>query len=142
MTSRRAAADRGSMALELTIIAPFLFLLLTLVLAYGRYASVTGLTESAARDSARAATQERSLADAEATVARITTDTLKAAPPSCTSTATGRIVGRSFLPGEYVTVVVRCEIDYSDLGLPGVGGKHTITRRFTSPLDPFRGVDP
>jgi Flp pilus assembly protein TadG len=132
--------DRGSMALELTIIAPAFFLMIALILAYGRYASVTGLTESAARDAARSATKARSLDLAQGRVARIVDETLKEAPASCHDTRTARLEGGSFQPGDYLTVEVTCSVDYADLGLPGVGGAHTITRRFTSPLDPFRGV--
>jgi hypothetical protein len=100
------------------------------------------LTESAARDSARAATQSRSVDDARDRVDRITADTLADAPPSCRDTARGRLESADFVPGDFVTVIVTCQVDYSDLGLPGVGGAHTLTRQFTSPLDPFRGVRP
>ena len=134
------AKDRGSMALELALIAPVFFILLSLVLAYGRYASVTGLTESAARDAARAATTSRSLDSASARVTTITKDTLKGAPESCATSGTGRLASDDFLPGDFITVVVTCTIDYSDLGLPGAPGSRQITREFTSPLDPYRGV--
>jgi Flp pilus assembly protein TadG len=142
VSSRLAGGERGSLALELTLIAPGFFLLLALILAYGRYASVTGLTEAAARDAARAATQSRSLNDAGDRVDRIVTETLRDAPPSCRSTGSGRIDGDGFLPGDFVTVTVTCAVDYADLGLPGAPGSRTVTRRFTSPLDPYRGVRP
>lgn len=144
MTRRRPPnpGERGSLALELTLIAPAFFALLSLVLAYGRYAAVTGLTESAARDAARAATQSRSLLDARDRVDRIVADTLADAPPSCRDTGQGRLENVAFLPGDYVTVRVTCDIDYADLGLPGAPGSHTVVRRFTSPLDPYRGVRP
>jgi hypothetical protein len=130
------------MALELTLIAPVFFVMLALVLSYGRYASVTGLTESAARDAARAATQSRSLAEAEDRVDAITKDTLNAAPASCKSSGEGHLAGNGFAPGDFITVVVTCTIDYSDLGLPGAPGAKKLTRQFTSPLDPYRGVRP
>lgn len=145
MTARTIAAPRGddgSMALELTLLAPAFFLMLALVLAYGRYAAVTGLTESAARDSARAATQSRSYDDASDRVARITADTLRDAPPSCRDTGSGKLDNNDFAPGLFITVVVTCDLDYSDLGLPGAPGTQKITRKFTSPLDPYRGVRP
>lgn len=142
MSVLRGAPERGSLALELTLIAPGFFLLLSLILAYGRYASVTGLTESAARDAARAATQSRSLADAGDRVDRIITQTLLDAPPSCRDTGAGRIEGDTFLPGDFLTVTVTCRVDYADLGLPGAPGSRTVTRQFTSPLDPYRGVRP
>ncbi len=135
-----AARDDGSMALELALLTPVFFLMLSLVLAYGRFASVTGLTESAARDAARAATKSRSLDEARVRVAAITKSTLATAPTSCSTSATGRLESDDFLPGDFVTVVVTCDINYSDLGLPGAPGSKQITRQFTSPLDPYRGV--
>jgi hypothetical protein len=134
--------DSGSMALELALIAPVFFMMLSLVLAYGRYASVTGLTESAARDAARAATTSRSLGEADRRVKAITTATLRGAPKSCALTGRGRLASSDFRPGDFITVVVTCDLDYSDLGLPGAPGTKQITREFTSPLDPYRGVRP
>jgi Flp pilus assembly protein TadG len=134
------ARDGGSMALELALLTPVFFLMLSLVLAYGRFASVTGLTESAARDAARAATKSRSYDEARDRVAAITKSTLSTAPASCSATGSGHLESDNFLPGDFVTVVVTCDIDYSDLGLPGAPGSKQITRQFTSPLDPYRGV--
>jgi hypothetical protein len=39
-----------------------------------------------------------------------------------------------------LSVEVTCTINYRDLGLLGLGGDTTITKRFTSSLDPYRGV--
>jgi Flp pilus assembly protein TadG len=128
------------MALELALLTPVFFLMLSLILAYGRFASVTGLTESAARDAARAATKSRSLGEAQDRVTAITKSTLSTAPTSCSTTASGHLESDDFLPGDFVTVVVTCDINYSDLGLPGAPGSKQITRQFTSPLDPYRGV--
>jgi Flp pilus assembly protein TadG len=142
MPGRSAASgrDSGSMALELALLAPVFFLMLSLILAYGRFASVTGLTESAARDGARAATKSRSIEEARARVVAITAATLATAPTSCATSGHGDLATNDFLPGDFVTVVVTCDIDYSDLGLPGAPGSRKITRVFTSPLDPYRGV--
>jgi TadE-like protein len=134
------ARDDGSMALELALLTPVFFLMLSLVLAYGRFASVTGLTESAARDGARAATKSRSAQEAAQRVIDITRSTLATAPASCKATGHGRLASADFQPGDFITVVVTCDIDYSDLGLPGAPGSRQITRQFTSPLDPYRGV--
>jgi Flp pilus assembly protein TadG len=138
--SSASSRDGGSMALELALLAPVFLVMLSLVLAYGRFASVTGLTESAARDAARAATKSRSIEEARVRVDRITAATLATGPASCAATGHGRLARNDFLPGDFVTVVVTCDIDYSDLGLPGAPGSKQITREFTSPLDPYRGV--
>jgi hypothetical protein len=138
--SAASARDDGSMALELALLAPVFFLMLSLILAYGRFASVTGLAESAARDAARAATKSRSIEEATVRVNRVTASTLAAAPASCAATGHGQLASDDFKPGDFITVVVTCDINYSDLGLPGAPGSKQITRVFTSPLDPYRGV--
>ena len=45
-----------------------------------------------------------------------------------------------FEAGEPITVEVSCTINYRDLGLLGLDKDVTVTRTFTSTLDPFRGV--
>lgn len=130
------------MALELTLLAPALLVVVALVLAYGRYSQVTGLLDTAARDSARAATQSRSRAEAEERVERIVDQTLADAAPSCAGSADYVMDDDGFLPGGFVTVTVRCEVGYGDLGVPFAGGTTRIERSFTSPLDPYRGVRP
>ena len=130
------------MALELTLLAPMLLAVVALVLAYGRYAQVSGLLDTAARDSARAATQSRSSAEARERVERIVRTTLADAAQSCADSAAYTMEADGFLPGGYVTVTVRCRVGYGDLGVPFAGGERTLERSFTSPLDPYRGVRP
>jgi Flp pilus assembly protein TadG len=132
--------DAGSMALELAVIAPALLALIALILSYGRYAQVTGLLESAARDGARAATQSRSLPEAQRRLDAIVADTLKAAAPSCRNSASDDVEGTAFQPGDDVTVMVSCTVSYSDLGMWGAPGTMTVRRSFVSPLDPYRGA--
>jgi Flp pilus assembly protein TadG len=128
------------MALELAIVAPALLALLALILSYGRYAQVTGLLESAARDGARAATLSRSLPEAQRRLDSIVTDALKGAAPSCRKSASDDVQGTAFQPGDDVTVTVSCTVSYSDLGMWGAPGSTTVRRSFASPLDPYRGV--
>lgn len=127
------------MALELAIVAPALLAMFALILSYGRYAQVTGLVETAARDGARAATQSRSLAEAQQRLNTVVTYTLRGTVASCRDSATDRIDG-DFQPGDDVTVTVTCTVDYADLGMWGVPGQTTVRRSFVSPLDPYRGV--
>ena len=55
--SRRLRGDEGSLALELTLIAPLLLVLLALVYAYGRVGGTTASFDAGVRDAARAATR-------------------------------------------------------------------------------------
>ena len=65
---------------------------------------------------------------------------MESAPASCRDSAVGDVVGDVFEPGDNVTVEVRCTVTFSDLGAWGTPGNTTVARRFSSPLDPNRGV--
>ncbi|TDW22791.1 TadE/TadG family type IV pilus assembly protein [Kribbella kalugense] len=136
---KRRRGQRGTMALEMVILAPVLLLLFMFLLACGRYFQTSSLLESAARDGARSASQARSLPDAQTRVDQAVTSTMSQAIKSCKTTATGSIT-TGFVAGSPLSVEVTCTINYRDLGLLGLGGDTTITKRFTSSLDPYRGV--
>lgn len=136
---RRLRRERGALALELAILAPVLLVLFMFLLACGRYFQTSSLLESAARDGARAASQSRSLSEAQVRVDDAVTSTMSQAVKSCQESASGSIT-TAFTPGTPLSVEVTCTINYRDLGLLGLGGDTTITKRFTSSLDPYRGV--
>lgn len=138
-STERRQPERGSLAVELAVVAPALLALVALILSYGRFGEVTSLLEQAARDGARAATQARSADDAQQRVSNVTEAATATAPQSCRDTAVGKLVG-GFEAGENVTVEVRCTVSFSDLGAWGTPGDTTVVRRFASPLDPNRGV--
>jgi Flp pilus assembly protein TadG len=131
--------ERGALALELAVLAPVLLVLFMFLLACGRYFQTSSLLEGAARDGARSASQARSLTDAQARVDQAVSDAMGQAVKSCKETATGSIT-TAFTAGSPLSVEVSCTINYRDLGLLGLGGDTTITKRFTSSLDPYRGV--
>jgi Flp pilus assembly protein TadG len=139
MKRKQGRTQRGTMALEMVILAPVLLLLFMFLLACGRYFQTSSLLESAARDGARSASQARSLPDAQARVDQAVTGTMSQAVKSCKTTASGSIT-TGFVAGSPLSVEVSCTINYRDLGLLGLGGDTTITKRFTSSLDPYRGV--
>ncbi|WP_371401948.1 pilus assembly protein [Kribbella sp. NBC_00662] len=136
---KRRLGQRGTMALEMVILAPVLLLLFMFLLACGRYFQTSSLLESAARDGARSASQARSLPEAQSRVDTAVSTTMNQAIKSCKTTASGSIT-TGFVAGSPLSVEVTCTINYRDLGLLGLGGDTTITKRFTSSLDPYRGV--
>lgn len=141
---RRGGDDRGSMALELAIVAPVLIVLILLMFLYGRLSQVQGLVEATARDGARASTQSRSYDEAHLRVGEIKDDLAARAPASCANNVDYSVEPREFTGGDPpvpVTVVVWCTVRLSDLGVPGAPGRLRIERSFTSMLDPYRGVD-
>ena len=135
----RTRDERGTMALEMAILAPILLMLFMFLLACGRYFQTSSLLESAARDGARSASQARSLNEAQGRIDEAVSRTMAQSVKSCQSTASGSIT-TAFEAGTPLSVEVTCTIDYRDLGLLGIGGDTTITKRFTSSLDPYRGV--
>lgn len=139
MKQKQGRTQRGTMALEMVILAPVLLLLFMFLLACGRYFQTSSLLESAARDGARSASQARSLPDAQARVDQAVAGTMSQAVKSCKTTASGSIT-TGFVAGSPLSVEVSCTINYRELGLLGLGGDTTITKRFTSSLDPYRGV--
>ncbi|MDH2413238.1 TadE/TadG family type IV pilus assembly protein [Nocardioides sp. CER19] len=143
----RRRDERGSLALEMVMIAPALLLLLGLIYAYGRVGQVNGVMESGARDAARSATLARSMQEARDRAEQVVDDALRAAPPTCRDHPTVTVSGGdpahpdAFVPGGVIRVAVSCTYDISDLGLPGAPGTLTSRSSFTSMLDPHRGVD-
>jgi Flp pilus assembly protein TadG len=139
-------SERGTMALELAILAPVLLLLLLFLMACGRYFQTASLLENAARDGARAATQARTLAGAQGAVDDAVKRSLgqDQVAKTCQDTADGSIKldGGDFAAGSALTVEVTCTINYRDLGLLPIKQDITISRSFTSVLDQFRGVRP
>jgi Flp pilus assembly protein TadG len=127
------------LALEMVILTPALLLLFMYLLACGRYFQSSSLLESAARDGARSASQARSLNEAQGRVDDAVNRTMSQAVKSCKETAAGAIT-TGFTAGKPLSVEVSCTINYRDLGLLGIGGDTKITKRFTSSVDPYRGV--
>jgi Flp pilus assembly protein TadG len=139
--TRRGRADRGNAALELVILAPILFALLSLVIAAGRTAVAQSSLDAAARDAARQASialtpvaaQAAALVSARAALAH---DGLDCTPAVVidTSQFTSVPVGQPAA----VTAVVSCAVPLANLALPEVPGTVLLRASFTSPLDTFR----
>ncbi|GAA0617297.1 pilus assembly protein [Kribbella sandramycini] len=139
MRSPQFRGERGTMALEMVILAPILLILFMFLLACGRYFQTSSLLESAARDGARAASQSRSLPEAQGRLDDAVSRTMDQSIKSCKATAAGTVTS-ALTAGAPLSVEVTCTIDYRDLNLLGIGGDTTITKRFSSSVDPYRGV--
>lgn len=134
----RLRGDRGSVTVELVIVAPIAILLLCLVAFVGRTASAREQVNEAARDAARAASFERDPGAAESAAELAASTSLTTSDTRCTSTGIVADVS-SFGPGGQVAVTVTCEIPLSDLGLLGISGTRSVTARSVSVLDVYRG---
>jgi Flp pilus assembly protein TadG len=131
--------ERGSLAVEMSIVIPSLLLLFGLVFAYGRAAQVNGVLESGTRDAARSATVARTYSQARERAREVLEDALAATPQSCRDSLTVT-VSDDFRAGEPITVTAGCTYSIADIGLPGAPGSIRPESSFTSMLDPNRGI--
>lgn len=121
MTRHHPAADRGSLSLELVVLAPAILLILALVIAGGRIALASQAVAQAAAQAARDASLQPSVA-AATTAARARAATvlegqgLGCAPSTVTVNATAVTAA---LGCGAVTTRVECTVKWTDLGIPG-----------------------
>jgi len=133
-------SERGSVSVEVAVIAPaFVFLMLLVVFA-GKVSEADGNVERAAAEGARAASLRQHPGNA-ATDARSTVEAnLATAGVSC-STLEAIVDTSDFEPGGTVTVTVECTASMADVTLLGVPGTRTYTATATEVIDTYRGED-
>ena len=128
--------DRGSATLELVALAPVLLALVLLTVGAGRLAAAGSTVQGAARDAARAASQQRTPGAAE--VAARDTAVANLAGTGCTDP----VVTVAFPPAGASVAVARvqvaCTVALVELGLPGLGDRR-LTRTVSAPVDTYRG---
>ena len=139
--------DSGSGVVGVVALMPAVILLFGLLLVGGRLRETHSTVEHAAQDAARAASLDRTQADAARDATNVATAELAsgglACRPAATVTAalTDRLQGGGFNApvgtATTVSVTVTCNIGFRDLGVRGVGNRRV---RFTaiSPLDTYR----
>lgn len=133
--------DRGSVTLEVTVLAPGLLLLAGLLILAGRMAIAGAAVEAAARDAARTASITRDAAQARTGAEATARATLASEGLQCANTAVALDTSGFTVPvGQPadVSVDVACDVALGDLLLPGLPGTRTVTADATSPLDTYR----
>jgi Flp pilus assembly protein TadG len=133
---RRERDERGSMAVEVVLLAPLLMMFVMLVVAGGRYVSVQGDIEAAARDAARAASLENQRGEAESVARQVVVASLDE-----NTSCAGFSLGGEWRAGGSVVVHLSCRVSYDGLGLLGVPGSVAIDTSSTVPLDPYRSFE-
>ena len=131
--------ERGSVTLELAILAPALLLLLGALVFAGRVQTSSATVEQAARAAARDASLARTADIARATAQASAEREL--AGSGCVSTDVGVDTGGFAAPlgtDAAITITVTCTVSLADLAIPGLPGTHTLTGSATSPLDRYR----
>ncbi|MET7965775.1 TadE/TadG family type IV pilus assembly protein [Micromonospora sp. NPDC005305] len=149
------ARDRGSVSIEVAVLAPAFIGLMVLAGVAGRTAVADEAVESAAHDAARAASIARDPRTGESDATDAARRQLDWSGLRCTAppvlSLSGSVGGAATTfrnayggaPGVPATVTVRvtCTVSFDDLrapGLPLVLDGKTVSASFTSPLDTYR----
>jgi Flp pilus assembly protein TadG len=135
------AAERGSVSVELALLAPALLLLLSFAVFAGRTQIAEGAVQEAARSAAREASLARDPATAAALAGAQAERTLAAQNLRCQQTTvdvdTAGFQAPLGQPGD-VTVSITCVVGMADLLAPGLPGSVTVEASFISPVDAYR----
>ena len=139
---RRGAGERGSMSVELVVVAPGLIGLLLLVGAGGRVVEAQGHLDGAARDAARAASLAMSPAQAsqlalQAAQADLGTTSWCAAGSVQALVAGFPAAGQLVVAGDDITVTVQCDVNMSPFTVLGFNPAMVFSGRAVAPLDAF-----
>lgn len=139
--------QRGSMSVELVVVAPGLILLLLLVGAAGRMVEAQGHLDGAARDAARAASLAQSAPQAgqaalQAAQADLGGTSWCAAGSVQAQVAGFPAAGQPAQPGGAVTATVTCDVDMSPFGLLGFRPATVLSSQAVAPLDVFTCREP
>ncbi|MCK0113530.1 pilus assembly protein [Ornithinimicrobium sp. F0845] len=133
--------ERGSVAVEVVILAPVLMLFILGVVFAGRYALAQQGVQAAAAEAARAASISRSEVEASSAATGAAAASLANQDLRCASSTvtvdTNAFALRPGIPGE-VSVSVVCVVDMSDVSFPGIPGNRTLEATMSSPLDSYR----
>jgi Flp pilus assembly protein TadG len=132
--------DRGSVAAEVTLVAPFLVMLLVFVaVVIHRGVDARMRLNDAAHQAARAASIERTSVRA-ATAAQSTAATaLASAGVACQSLSVATATA-GLISGGTVTVTISCTVDFGDALILGVPGQKTLSATASEPVDTYRSV--
>ncbi len=135
--------EQGGAAVELTLMAPVLLLLLLLVVELGRFGVARGDVDGAARDASRAASLRRSAGAARTASAQTAEASLRHRGVTCRgSPQVDLSLGPGgFTPGGWVAVEVSCTVELAELSLLRLPGTRTMRARSVAALDTYRGVE-
>ena len=119
-------------AIELTILAPVLLVILLFVVGLGRMAHARQQIEAVAADSARAASLQPNKTSANAAAAAAAQRSLGDAGVSCMDLTVTVDVAK-FEPGGVLRVAVKCRATLGDVALAGFPGSRTFTATSSVP---------
>lgn len=130
--------DDGSATAEITLVAPFLIMLLVVVgIVIHRGVDTRIRIDDAAHQAARAASLEHTPDAANHVADEIATSALSGAGVVCrrhdVTTSTGDLQ-----PGDTIHVTVMCEVDLGDALIPGLPASRRVSATASEPIDLWR----
>ena len=134
----RANGERGSVAVEVAVLAPALVALLLLVVFAGRVSEAEAEVRRAASQGARAASLRQSIGGAVAAAEEAVRSNLADSGFVCAELVVD-VDTAELQPGGTVAVGVRCTADMSDVTLLGVPGSRTFAADAVEVVDRYRG---
>ena len=138
----RLRDERGLATIELVLMTPVLFLILSFLVVAGRLTTIRGdiaaATRDAARAASRAATYEQALTDARATAEA----SLGGRDVTCQNLTVTLGDATSFRAGGSVAATIACDVSLADVAIPGLPGTRTISDSSTEVIDTYRGGAP
>lgn len=133
--------ERGSNAAEIVIIAPIIAMLILVLVAAGRTALADNATQSASFSAARAASLSRDTTTANTAAQDAAQRAMNHAGITCLTLTVNLDASGLNAPlgttGD-VTATVSCDVNLSDITLPGIPGNRTMSSTATSPVDAYR----
>ncbi len=144
LASRLSLNTRGSASLELTLLVPVVILIALAMVAAWRISSAKAQVRAAAGAGARAASMEQSGVSANQAGELAASMSMKNSELPCTPSIEIDTSGFQIPVGSQaqVSATVVCELNLSDLALPGLPGSMTITQTAYQPLDSYRSREP
>lgn len=134
-------SERGSISVEVAVIAPAFVFLMLLVVYAGKVSEADGNVERAAAEGARAASLRQNPAAAVDDARAVVEANLAATGVPCSQLDTS-VDTSMFEPGGTVTVTVRCDASMADVTLLGVPGTRSFTATSTEVIDTYRSDGP
>ncbi len=136
---RRLRDEDGSLIVEMVVIMPVLFVLVLILVVFGRVSEAHQQVVEAARAGAEAAavlpnSESAQSGGPEAAAIGVFGQTHTCVHAQITTDLA------NFRPGGSVRVTVVCQVDLSDLSIPGVPGSTTVQATAVAPIDPYRSV--
>ncbi len=139
MNPDRGCDDRGSLSVELVVLAPVVLLVVLVTLVFGRVSEARQQVVEASRAGAEMAAVLPTVGTAQWVGSINAVIDLIGRTHTCEH-PTISIDTSHFVPGGYVTARVSCLVLLSDIGFPGLPGSTTVTASATAPIDPYRSV--